>query len=202
MWLAGLLRLALFSGMCMLTSCWAVMPSCRGRFNTYRLPMLDTSVVFHPRTDGIYVCEEANGIFSFRGDGQVKYYPNMIAKIPKESFWGDPAIIIEHVKRFDALNRREFWGAYAMIGSVLRVQHFNYHQTEFCKRSVFEYFGTMENDSSFVITSEIAYWFDKAPDTTRYRYRFYPTEFTPDDRRIWFENRRWYKRGLHPSRAR
>lgn len=126
----------------------------------------------------------------------------MIAKIPKQTFWASPELIIQQIRAHDDFDRREYWGAYAIEGPNLRIQNFNYHTNEFCKRSVFEYTGTMESDTSFVISSEIAYWFDKTPAEGHWVYRFYPTSFTPDDRRIWFETRRWYKRGLHPSRAR
>lgn len=70
--ITGLLMLALCSGMCMLTSCWVVMPSCHKHFDTYCLPMLEGGVGVHPRTDGLYVCEEANDIFCFGPNGLVK----------------------------------------------------------------------------------------------------------------------------------
>lgn len=194
--------LALYAALCMLTSCWVLGPSLHGRFNTYREPFVDSSALAFPRFDGIYVCEEANEIFFFQENGFVKNYPNMIAEIPKESFWVNTEDIIERVKRYDEFDRRESWGAYTRLDSALRIQHFVAHHYEFIRRSVFEYTGTILSDTAFVITSEIAYWFDKTPITGRFVYRFYPTSFTPDDSRIWFEKRRWYKKGRHPSRAR
>lgn len=154
------------------------------------------------RSDGVYVNEELNEILVFNRNGLVKAYPNFI---PHESdFWRDPGKVMQRITSFEKLrfDQHERWGAYSLKSDALLVQRFNYHTNEFCKRSVFEYTGTILSDTAFIITSKVAYWFDKAPAEGHWVYRFYPTSFTPDDRRIWFENRRWYKRGRHPSRAR
>lgn len=181
------------------SSCWVLMPNCPRQFNVHEEPITSLAPVMRLRMDGIYVCEETGTAFCIWPSGLVKEYP---VSIPSTGFWANPQETLDRIAVQESYRSKDDWGAYSLQGTALKIQTFNYHQTEFCKRSVFEYTGAVENDTTFVITSKIAYWFADTATTGRFVYRFYPTDLRPDDSRIWFEKKRWYKRERHADRVR
>ncbi len=182
-----------------LSSCWVLMPNCHSRFVVYQEPVYESAASAQIRSDGIYASEQTSEVLYFQPDGLAKAYPYCI---PDSGFWANPSQTISAIKSRYESYAKEDWGAYYVMGDSLRMQRFNYHQTEVCKRSVFDYRGVVLNDTTFVITSRIAYWFADTATTGRFVYRFYRTDFKPDDSKIWFEKKRWYLRGRDPSRER
>ena len=189
--------LLLLAGVLSCTSCWVLMPNCHKRFTTYQIAVQGNpshSIHF----DGMYVSEELSQVLLFEPSGLIKIFPNCV---PDTGFWASPLQTISTITLRDKHWAREHWGTYSIEQDSIHIQFFNYHQTEGCKRSVFDYRGVLLNDTTFVITSKIAYWFDDTATTGHFVYRFYPTDFKPDDSRIWFEKKRWYLRNRDPSRA-
>lgn len=174
------------------------MPNCHKQFTVYQLPVHDSTATSQLRSDGIYASEHTREVLCFQPNGLVKAYPLCI---PDTGFWTDPSLTISIIQSRYEPYKKEDWGAYTVLADTLKLQRFNYHQTEVCKRSVFDYRGVVLNDTTLVITSKIAYWFDDTATTGHFVYRFYPTDFKPDDSRIWFEKKRWYLRNRDPSRA-
>lgn len=175
------------------------MPNCPKRFTTYRFAVQDSLARVSLRTDGFYFSPEKHDAFLFESDGLVRELP---FRIPLSKSGVDSTRVIEDMQAFYKVTPRDYWGAYRIFGDSLQLQWFNYHQTEVCKRSVFDYRGVVLNDTTFVITSRIAYWFADTATTGRFVYRFYRTDFKPDDSKTWFEKKRWYLRGRDPSRER
>ncbi len=198
MWSAYTKWFLLLAGVLSCTSCWVLMPNCHKQFTVYQLPVHDSTATSQLRSDGIYASEHTREVLCFQPNGLVKAYPLCI---PDTGFWTDPSLTISIIQSRYEPYKKEDWGAYTVLADTLKLQRFNYHQTEVCKRSVFDYRGVVLNDTTLVITSKIAYWFDDTATTGHFVYRFYPTDFKPDDSRIWFEKKRWYLRNRDPSRA-
>lgn len=192
-WTVGLLLAGSIS------SCWVLMPNCHKRFTVYRDAVHDSTALTLLHSDGIYASEDTREVLFFKMNGLVKVYPFCI---PDSGFWHNPAHTIATIQSRYEPYAKDDWGAYSIVGDSLKIQSFNYHQTEVCKRSVFDYRGVVLNDTTFVITSRIAYWFADTATTGQFVYRFYRTDFKPDDSRIWFEKKRWYLNGRDSSRVR
>lgn len=195
-------RLKLFlalAGSILLSSCWVLMPNCHRRFTVHEDPFGDGQPNDLPRLNGIYVSDESRSAFYFFPHGLVKEFS---FSVPESGYLSNPQETINRMEMTKRYPPSEDWGGYSIDGKELVIQRFNYHQTEICKRSIFEYHGVMVNDTTFIISSYNHYWFSDTATTCHFVYRFYPTDFKPDDSKIWFEKKRWYLRDRDPSRAR
>ena len=182
-----------------ISSCWVLMPNCHKRFTTYRYPIQGPSDKNQLRANGFYYSTEEHDAFFLTPSGLIKMVP---FRIPLKASKVDSSGVLEDIIGWSRFTGKNYWGEYRINNDSIQLQWFNYHQTEVCKRSVFDDRGIVLNDTTFVITSRIAYWFDDTATTGQFVYRFYRTDFKPDDSRIWFEKKRWYLNGRDKSRVR
>lgn len=179
------------------SSCKHVASNCHRPFLIYSEPIVRSSSLL-PRTDGVYVGCENGSVLFFRRDGCFKEYTYLFGREVPSDF---PTLDSIFTLRKDYLPD-ERWGCYAMHYDTLFIQSFNFKPMTGCRRSVFDWRANVMGDSALVVTDVYAHFFGDHFEGMPERYRFVPIaeESLPTDYRPWFERKRWYEEGRHPSR--
>lgn len=175
-------------------SCF-VLPNSKKGFDVYKKEITQEANVFKINTNGVYL--PVNQIvvpFFFFENGSVEWYG-----------WADdfrlkPTIDSDFNKFHRIYSSRNFWGHFRIHNDTIIIQAFSRNNQEFFKRYVVEFKGVIKSDTSFVLLSGYNYHDKRQFIDKPITYQFYPTALKPDSTKAWFNNKRWFKKGLHESR--
>jgi hypothetical protein len=178
-------------------------------FTTYKNPLIQNVKSYSIKSTGVYLGVNNGNAIYFYNNGLVKVY-----KDPEfsNSYWTNPELATKSISSFFLNNPGyidEWWGHYEIVNDSIYIQKFRriFHAGCF-KRYIIESVGTIANDSVIQIHYNISYWPIKYQKEYKFKtvcnpsetYRFFPTNYKPDNTHAWFLDKKWYKEGLHPSR--
>jgi hypothetical protein len=182
----------------LLTSCGTFWPECRDAFTIYRGPVYRQPEA-RINTQGIYVEDSGTQVLYFFQNGlaQSTFSPT----VRGHEFRLDP---LRHLKSYfndyGFKCYKEDWGHFTVVGDSIVIQIFSRNLINYCIRTVLEYRGKILNDSAVLISSMYSYVDAATLDSSRSIFRFYLTNLKPDSSCAWFNDKKWYRRNLHPSR--
>lgn len=181
-----------------LTSC--LIPISNKRFfSIYSAPIFEGSNGYRLKYNGIYVSINDSDGFVFFTKGKVKWFSGYWSNA--KVFWSnqDSAWYNIYASQF-SYNKQEKWGEYMIINDSFFAEEFNFNKTNFVVRDVFRQKGVIINDTTLVLSTWYSvsdnFEFLNGIDT----FRFYRTHLKPDSTKIWYQNKRWYKKDVHESR--
>lgn len=173
----------------------------RKNFRAYKQEIFQGSNKFRLRFDGIYVSTNSSGALAFYSDGKVK---SIGSALPKGSvFWSNPKKEVQKLYSGYIFDDNEIWGEYHIINDTPYSESFGLNYTEFIVRQFFIKNGQLLSDTTFAVNSSknTHYNIEFIKDGPNV-FRFYKTKLKPDSTKVWYQNKRWYKKGLHASRKR
>lgn len=183
-------------------------------FSYYKEPILSNSSK-KVRLDGIYVvdCKDTMTHIDL-----FYFYKNGVCNAPAYVIWlrnrfcEYSHVMLERYKNLVIeFPQNSEWGNYVIRHDSIFIQTFHEFNQSTVIRDMVEFRGIISNDSTILITEMECAWCNRGfmnektgPDVTKYdppiQFNFYPYDFKPDSTVAWFKNKRWYKKGLHPSR--
>ncbi|TCN52473.1 hypothetical protein D0809_00050 [Flavobacterium circumlabens] len=174
-------------------------------FSNYEKPVrFEKSVKL--KTNGVYVVDSVNGYINSK---ECYYLYNNGLCLPNsqdKNFWKNPKYYLdEEYNRMVKYQEKykikpDVFGQYSISNDTICFQVFGANNNEFFRRWVIEDKGIIVNDSTIKLFSSYSYLrkielLDK-PKTLL----FYKMEIKPDSTKLFYKNKKWYKKGLHKSR--
>lgn len=194
-----LLRLILHFGVLILLSSCIIPITDRKNFKVFKNQVYQGTNKYRLRYDGIYVSVNSSGAIAFYADGKQQ---TLGSALPRGAeFWSDPDGGMEDIVKGYKYDPDEIWGDYNIKNDTFYSEGFGLNYTELIVRQFFIEKGVLLNDTTLVINSN---------RNTHYNiefvkgepniFRFYKTKLKPDSTKIWYLNKRWYKKSVHESR--
>ena len=169
-------------------------------FYVYKLPVVEQEKEIPLKLDGVYLCNQKHGsVFYLFADGSCKWAGWGAYCCP---LTGEPVPIENIEQGWPFSSRQAHWGHYAIIGDSIIIQDFTKNNQEIVNHWIIEFKGKILNDTTFELYTWYSYWGKDSLEFGTQIYNYYPTEIKPDSSDIWFNNKKWFKKGLHESRNR